>query len=238
MRVAAIIYDVDTKYILTGKESFYCFEKSDHPREQARLDELEQCTEYEAMYHAFELSEMYQLEIRYTEFEHGKTHFVCQTTNSHWGIVKGHGEKGESAIEAITRETYEEVGIIIPKNRWKRVILPHLHRPTHTFLVGVSAEERVEIEAHIEERRLRHCGELFDLSFRDINHVPQPMNHITRHIKEWLYRHELPSYVLPYPISYSKLLDYTPVSITYKYDHIYEPEFVWGKRRLSLLPIH
>ena len=195
MRVAAVIYDINTKDILIGKESYYCFEKSDNPTEQSKLDKFESCTEEEAIQTAFQLSKMYNIEVRYSEFEHGKTHFVCQTSNSHWGIVKGHGEKGESAIDAIIRETYEEVGVIVPKERWRRITLPHLHRPTHTFLIGVSSEERADIEKHIEERRLRHCGELFYLAFRDINNVPQPMNHITRHIKEWLYRNELPFYI-------------------------------------------
>jgi 8-oxo-dGTP pyrophosphatase MutT (NUDIX family) len=237
MRVAAVIYDISSGSILIGKESYYCFEKSDNPIEQARLDMIEECTESEAINYAIQFSILFQTEIRYSEFEHGKTHFVCQTNNSHWGIVKGHGEPHETPLEAISRETYEEVGLIVPHERWNRLILPHIHRPTHTFCLMITKEERKQIEHHIEERKRRHCGELFDLAFRNIFTLRNPINHITRHLRSWMFDHSLSFRATHIPLSFSPLLNFVPHEIYYQYDYIKEPEFVWGKRRFSILPI-
>lgn len=240
MKVAAIIYDPTTQEILCGLESYYCFEDSDDPIEQARLLKLETCSEPQAMNYAIELSRRHNIEIRYAEFQYGRTHFCCLTTNSHLGIIKGNSYYQEDFTIAVCREVYEEVGLIVPINRWDTSIqLHHPFRPSRLFFLAVTPEERINIEIHIEERRKRHCGELFQIAFRNLQTTNLPMNHVTRRIVEWLGKNTLPpvSSELLLPFIYSSLLPIFHEDVTYSNERIEEPPFIWGKRRTSLIPL-
>lgn len=240
MKVAAVLYDPSTQEVLCGLESYYCFEESENKVENQRLFELEFDTEEHAIQHAIRLSELYQREIRYSEFENKRTHYCCLTTNSHMGIIKGNGNKDEKPIDAIQREISEEVGIIIPLERLRDTLtLSHIKLYTTVYLVPCSNEERQQIEIQIEERRKRHCGELFHMAFRNLLTVTHPMNYITRMVYQWIKKHQLPCFKKhdTFPITYVPLLPITYPDKKYDISFLHEPPFVWGKKRKSLLPI-
>jgi len=162
------------------------------------------------------------------------------TTNSQLGIIKGNAYHQEESIDAINREVYEEVGLIVPKERWNTLIsIPHPLRPSRIYFLAVTPEERLAIETHIEERRKRHCGELFQIGFRDLRTTDLPMNHLTRRICEWLMKQILPGLedIPTQTLTFSPLIDIDHKELTYTIDRIEEPPFVWGKKRRSLLPI-
>lgn len=243
MKVAALLYDPVTQHVLCGLESYYCFEESDNVMENHKLHMLEYDTEEHAIQHAIHLSNLYQREIRYSEFQEHRTHYCCLTTNSHMGIIKGNGNPGEKPIHAIQREISEEVGVIIPEERLHDTLtLSHVRLYTTIYLVPCSIEERQTIEIHIEARRKRHCGELFHMAFRNLLSVTHPMNYITRMVYQWIKKHHLPTFKkhYDYPITYVPLLPFPTGKDTekeYEISFLEEPPFVWGKKRKSLLPL-
>ena len=237
--MVAIIYCHETRDILCGYESFYCFEASDDPEKSERLDILEHCTEAQAVRTAIDLSKEYRREIRYAEFQQGRTHFCMLTTNSHVGVIKGNAYVDEEPIHALQREVYEEIGILLSYDRL--IHFPFVHG-MHVYFVPVTLPETTIITQHLADRAARHCGELFHVAFRNLCLIQEPMNHITRRLAEWLTINELPGLLQehPTPFTLSPLLPLEErdlVPIDYRPDVLYEPTFVWGRRRHSLLAI-
>lgn len=242
MKVAAVLYVPDTQEVLCGLESYYCFEESDNIVENQRLHQYEYDTEEHAIQHAIRLSNLFQREIRYSEFQNSRTHFCCLTTNSHMGIIKGSSIDNETAVTAIQREISEEVGIIIPEERLQSTLsLPNVKLYTTIYMIPLTNIEKTEIERQIEERKKRHCGELFHMQFRILPDITHPMNYITRMVCQWLQKNKLDDYTtkqVSFPIRYTPLLPFDNQQNQY-YDISFLPEqpFVWGKKRISLLPL-
>lgn len=241
MKVAALLYESDSLKMLCGLESYYCYEESIYPENNNYLHSLEFCSEEKAIHTAITLSKYFDIEIRYTEFnKEGRTHFCCLTSNSHLGIIKGNVEPNEEPIIAMQREIYEEVGINVPLSRL--VSCGFLQRRTIMYLVPLSSNEVVDINNRILERKKRHCGEIFNLEFRDLGKSSIPMNQITRKVSQWLIGKKLPTLNEHVePITMTNLSPFTSVdnsddTETYKYYYINEPPFVWNKIRYSLLP--
>jgi 8-oxo-dGTP pyrophosphatase MutT (NUDIX family) len=238
MKVSALLYESSSLNFLCGLESYYCFEDSIYPNENKYLHSLEFCSENKAINTSIKLSDYFDIEIRYTEFnKEGRTHFCCLTSNSHLGIIKGNVEPHEEPIVAMQREIKEEVGINVPLSRL--ISYGFLQRRTILYLVPLSQKEIIDIKERIEERKKRHCGEIFQLDFRTLDESTHNMNQITRKVQEWLKEKHLPILTEPYEsITMDPLLPLTVLSKeTYNYNYIEEEPFVWNKIRYSLLPI-
>lgn len=238
MKVAAIIYHEQTHHVLCGFESYYCYEESDNMIETNRIRELEICSEMEASQRAINLSKLYQREIRYGSFYKNRTHYCCLTTNSHLGIIKGNSYTDEDPMTAIRREIEEEVGIIVNPERLQKINFIKLQIETTVFLLPVTHNESVNIILHINKLRKQHCGELFDIKFRDVDKI-EYCNFITKQVKKWIKRTRLPTNTSTSLLHFTKLLD-THTTIdqeNYLYSRIKEPPFVWRQKRYSLLNI-
>jgi hypothetical protein len=235
MKVAVVIYEVETNLVLCGLESYYCFEESEDSEYTERLHKLEYCSELDAIKNAIYLSKLYDIEIRYTQFLNNRTHYSCLTSNSHWGIVKGNGYKSEEPLLALKREIYEEVGINVPQERFIPLKLS-LRIPTYVYLLPITSNEKDMITNHIEELRQHHSGELFQLGFRHLNKLKN-MNYITRRICEWMLVNKLPNLMNHAEIKYSPLIPISTENDNYSISYINEPPFKWGKKRYSILPL-
>ena len=238
MKVAAVIYHPSSRKILTGVESFYCFEET-NPHDIDIIRKMETCSEQEAIHTAIELSNTFQLEIRYSEFQSSRTHFCCLSSNSHMGIIKGNVDRCETLEHAIIREIEEEVGLIVPESR----LIPNkiiTIKNTNLFFIPIDTMELKMINRHIKERKKRHCGEIFRLGFRNLlSDYKYPLNQITRSVKKWLETNpEMPDPVCHDTLSLTSLLPIeTKVIQPYLYSYIKEPSFVWNRTRKSLLPL-
>ena len=248
MKVAVLLLDIKKHRILTGIESYYCFEESAIGKNKL-LHKWEYCSEEEAVERAKWLSKHFQIKINYSEFENKRTHYCCLTSNSHIGIIKGSVNPKEEPIHAIQREILEEVGIIIPFERFTKSI--YSRQRTILYIVSLVQPEVEMISYYCELRDKNHCGELFSISFRTIEEMElfrMPMNNITKiscnllhHDCNWPnLTQETISLIEKYPISISKIInndDPSYVDKEYKYSFIKESPFVWNKTRYSLLPL-
>jgi 8-oxo-dGTP pyrophosphatase MutT (NUDIX family) len=156
-------------------------------------------------------------------------------------LIKGNVHPRETLEHAIQSEIREETGIIFSESRLQRLPCKMYH--THMFVVSVSSLERQAIEAHIRERERRHKGELFHVGFYNPSQIDRTRcNHVTQTV--------LKSYVIEPVviepgkedgIDFEDLLESaetdTDPKPTPMYDPLYEPPFVWGKPRVSLLRI-
>ena len=238
MKVAIVIYNEINKHILCGFESYYCFEEDSDDKDLIKKWEI--CSEKEASKRAIYLSMLYNIEIRYVAFYKKRTHFCCKTSNSHLGIIKGNMFQDEDSITAVRREVEEEVGIKIPLSRLQyRIHIPNQPKPTSIFLLPVTMIESIDIINHVNERKKRHYGEIFDVHFRDMFYNKDKKNYITKQISTWIKTNPLP-YVDKdaEPLSFESLVQLnTYTEPNYQYSHIIEPSFVWGKIRPSLIPL-
>ncbi len=256
MKVAVLLLDSLQKKILTGIESFYCFEESKYDEKYNQLlDQLEHCTHHEATQFAKKLSDHFQINIHYSEFENNRTHFCCLTSNSHIGVIKGSVNQNEDPLHAIQREISEEVGVIIPYERL--IKSSYSKRRTILYIVSLLPTEISLILKHIVKRNRQHCGELFHLSFRSINELTNnrlPMNNITKFCCELLsFDEEWPKFD-PQTIQSNEIVETVPLDHNdeefedeeyedeikkkyYKHTFIKEAPFVWNKTRHSLLPL-
>lgn len=240
MKVVALVYNEETWRVLSGFESYYCFEKSGDVYYNSLIDRIETCNEEEAIWRSIMLSKLFGIEIRYTEFINHRTHYSCMTTNSHLGLIKGNVDKGELPEDAMIRELYEEVGIIIPKERLILHRLPSSVRVRQMvfFMIPVTFDEEQQIMNQVEERRKRHCGELFKIGFRDLVNDSSQKNQITSRVSDWLSKIKyLPRANTVYPIKMGKLLPVMTDETMYPESYIIEPPFVWNQVRFSLLPL-
>jgi hypothetical protein len=182
-------------YILTGIENRFCYEEN--PRDPAYNESIRQFQSFpkaaglsaaknEARNRAYALSQHYRMNIHYTQIEEDKkekdryhTNFCFQTTDSTIGIIKGgvEQEDGGSWKRAVQRELAEETGIRITRtdrlqsindDSWKSWF-PHKAMQVHLFMMTVNRVEREWIERRILHREANHCGELFQLEFRNLD---------------------------------------------------------------------
>ena len=237
-KVVVLLYykDKETLRILTGIESYYCFEESHDLVYNERLRHFETCSSNEASMRAKELSERFQRTIQYGDFINNRTHFSCLTTNSHLGVIKGDVFENESFIHAIQRELREETGLIVPESRFLIKDVPFSHHHTTIYFAPVSQIELYSIENYITIRKNSHCGELFDLAFRDLLCINDEMNHITRCIVTWLRTQPVfPELDTIDSVEFESVVNSEP-SIVYNTPRIIEPPFKRGVMRYSLLP--
>lgn len=237
MKVAIVVYHEHTRHVLCGYESYYCYEEAEDNSEQLR--DLEMCSEPLAIQRATYLSSLYEVEVRYVPFVNHRTHYCCQTSNSHLGIIKGNVNLNEDTVTAIRRELEEEVGIIVQADRLTQCIhLSRQPRPTKIFLLPVSNDESIAIMHHVHELRKRHYGEMFNIAFRELVEG-YPYNFITKQLSKWVLYNTLPCIKTPVsPLQFTPLLPLTTYEErTYEHDFIHEPPFVWGATRSSLLPL-
>lgn len=184
-------------YILTGIENRFCYEEN--PRDPAYNESIRQFQSFptaaglsaaknEARSRAYALSQHYRMNIHYTQIEQDKkdhtryhTNFCFQTTDSTIGIIKGgvEAEDGGSWKRALQRELAEETGIRITRtdrlqsindDSWKSWF-PHKGMQVHLFMMTVNRVEREWIERRIRHREANHCGELFQLEFRNLDSI-------------------------------------------------------------------
>jgi len=244
-KVVVLVYykDNDTLRILTGMESYYCFEESNDALYNQRLCQFETCTPEEASSRAKELSERFQRTIQYGDFINNRTHFCCLTSNSHLGVIKGDVFENERFIHAIQRELREETGLIVPDSRFLHRDVPFSHHHTTIYFVPIRQSELYDMENYFTRRKNNHCGELFDLAFRDLLNEKEEMNHITRCVVTWLCKNPTfpecnecnESTHLIEDIHFEVIPDGEP-AIIYDAPRIIEPPFKRGVRRYSLLP--
>ena len=166
-------------------------------------------------------------------------------------MIKGNVHPRETLEHAIQREIREETGVIFSESRVQRLPCKMYH--THMFVVSVSALERKAIEAHIKERERRHKGELFHVGFYNPSQIDRTRcNHVTQtvlksYVREPVHeqvgvnvRDEGKSEGKYEGLDFEDLLETdtdTDADPTITYDPLYEPPFVWGKPRVSLLRI-
>jgi ADP-ribose pyrophosphatase YjhB (NUDIX family) len=255
-KVVVLVYyndkENETVRILTGMESYYCFEESNDAIYNERLRQFETCTPEEASTRAKELSERFQRTIQYGDFINNRTHFCCLTTNSHLGVIKGDVFENERFIHAIQRELREETGLIVPESRFLQRDVPFSHHHTSIYFVPLRESELYSIENYFTRRKNNHCGELFDLAFRDLLKEKEEMNHITRCAVAWMGRNptfpecneckecnecnecnECPHLIKD--IHFEDIRDADPAK-SYDAPRIIEPPFKRGVKRYSLLP--
>ena len=235
-KVVALIYYISNHQVrvLTGVESYYCFEESFDSSYNNVLTELETCSPQKASQIAIYLSEKHQRRIQYGDFINNRTHFCCLTSNSHLGLIKGDVFPNELYTKAIQREIREETGIVFPESRFLDMD-QNFNARTSLFLVPVNLDEVESIKRYLLTRHNSHCGELFYIDFRELVHYK--MNHITRVVSEWLADFPiLPTVANVEPISFEPV----PESVVCKEYHsvpIEEPPFKRGVQRYSLLPL-
>lgn len=238
-KVVVLLYykDKESVRILTGMESYYCFEESNDIFYNERLRQFETCSPQEASSRAKELSEQFQRTIQYGSFINNRTHFCCLTTNSHLGVIKGDVFENERFIHAAQRELREETGLIIPESRFLQRDVPFSHHHTSIYFVPINQTELNNMENYFTSRKNNHCGELFDLAFRDLLNEQEEMNHITRCLLAWL--RKTPTFPelnqLTEDINFETIDEANP-AITYDTPRIIEPPFKRGVMRYSLLP--
>ena len=238
-KVVALFYDEHCMtHILTGIESYYCFEEGADADYNERLRQLEVCSPEEASQRARWLSHHHQRTIQYGDFIHHRTHFCCLTTNSHIGLIKGDVFPDEPYPIAIQREIREETGLKVPLSRIVSLdSLPFAHYRVSYFCIPLTSEEIQNILHYFEQRQRSHCGELFQLAFRHLSYVNEPMNHVTRLVSQWLQSYpSLPRIIDTTPIEFEPTPSAPPV-IQYNTPRIVEPLFRRGVQRHSLLPL-
>jgi hypothetical protein len=238
-KVVALFYDQhQTTQILTGMESYYCFEEGVDAEYNERLRQLEVCSPEEASHRARWLSHRHQRTIHYGDFIHHRTHFCCLTTNSHIGLIKGDVFPDEPYPVAIQREIREETGLMVPLSRIISLdSVPFSHYRVSYFCIPLTSEEIQDILHYFEQRQRSHCGELFQLAFRHLPYVHEPMNHVTRLVSQWLHTHpSLPLLSDTAPIQFQPIPP-GPPAVYYNTAPIIEPVFRRGVQRHSLLPL-
>ena len=238
-KVVALFYDQHHRtHLLTGLESYYCFEEGVDPDYNERLRQLEMCTPEEASQRARQLSHQHQRTIQYGDFIQHRTHFCCLTTNSHIGLIKGDVFPNEPYPNAMQREIREETGLRVPLSRFIPLeSIPFDHYRVSYFGVPLIHEEVVAILHYSESRQRSHCGELFQLAFRHLPTVIEPMNHVTRLVSHWMETHpHLPLRMDSAPIQFDPIPEAPPL-IHYPAPRIREPVFRRGVQRYSLLPL-
>ncbi len=238
-KVVALFYDqTRMTHILTGIESYYCFEEGADADYNERLRQLEVCSPEEASERARWLSHHHQRTIQYGDFIHHRTHFCCLTTNSHIGLIKGDVFPDEPYPVAIQREIREETGLRVPLSRIIPLeLIPFAHYRVSYFGIPLTSEEIQNILHYFEQRQRSHCGELFQLEFRHLPFVNEPMNHVTRLVSQWLQSHPpLPRIRDNTPIQFEPTPS-APPTVQYNTARIIEPVFRRGVQRHSLLPL-
>ncbi len=237
MKVAAVIYDIENNEILSGIESYYCFEEDYYnQKEFIEINKWEKGTEKEYIDRSIYLSQYYKRRIQYTEAS-SRTHFCCITVNSHMGIIKGNVNDNETLIDAIKREIQEETGLIIDESRMMKNNIYNCN--THIYLIPVSKEEKLEINQYLIERDKQHKGELFNVQFRSSNDLMNSKcNYVTDVCINWFKKNKFPTIDNDNKISYEDIIHSNYIEKNnFKIEPLYEPPFVWGKKRRSLLKI-
>jgi 8-oxo-dGTP pyrophosphatase MutT (NUDIX family) len=176
----------DTIKILTGIESYYCYEhKESDPVYNSLLEKWEKPVDREeAALRCVQLSTEYNTRIQYTlpDKDH-IVHYLCVTNHSKIGIIKGCIEKDETSLDAIKREIMEEVGIIIEPSRFYKSSVSFSR--TIIYMVPINYFEMLSIEERIKERNDQLVGEIFDLRFRTVQEIKDSsydMNSVTKYI--------------------------------------------------------
>lgn len=223
--------------ILSGIESYYCFETPTSVEEQEQLLDWERpSSREEAAERAMVLAQHYGTHIQYSPPDASKRiHYCCVTQKSKMGVIKGSIEDGEEPLATIQREMQEEIGLMVPSHR----LIPsgfRIPRMT-TFWMPISQKEVNWIELRINERREQLIGEVFDVAFRTVDEIKSSgfaLNSVTR----FLLSH-LPNR-LPFPLKEFDLRPTSPRrSRTYPIQPVrplFDP-WEWGTQRSSLFPI-
>jgi hypothetical protein len=137
-----------------------------------------------------------------------------------------------------TREIREETGLRVPLSRIIQLeLIPFAHYRVSYFGIPLTSEEIQSILHYFEQRQRSHCGELFQLEFRHLPFVNEPMNHVTRLVSQWLQSHPpLPRIMDNTPIQFEPTPP-APPTVQYNTARIIEPVFRRGVQRHSLLPL-
>jgi ADP-ribose pyrophosphatase YjhB (NUDIX family) len=77
--------------------------------------------------------------------------------DGNWGLVSGHGETNESATQALCRETFEEIGIIIKPSDLEVIHL--MHRKTERENIDIFMHCKTW-QGEITNRESEKCGGL------------------------------------------------------------------------------
>lgn len=97
-----------------------------------------------------------------------KSIFRYSNNNCSYGIIKGHKESfDKNSLETIIRETEEEVGFKLYKNKIKKIESTNSDYDLYHY--KVTEEEKEEILQMIKKRKLDKRGELFELQFKKID---------------------------------------------------------------------
>ena len=83
-----------------------------------------------------------------------------------WSLVAGHQEVGESAMEALVREAYEEIGIKIDSKNLEALHV--MHRKTNRENIDIFVK-CTTWQGEIENKEPHKCG---GLKFFDLNNFP------------------------------------------------------------------
>lgn len=234
----------DTIKILSGIESYYCYEhKENDPMYNSLLLKWETPdNREEASLRCFQLSTQYKTRIQYTlPDKNNIIHYSCVTQQSKIGIIKGGIEPNESSLDAIKREIIEEVGIVVESSRFYKacVTIPC----TTIYMVPINYFEMLFIEERIKERSDQLVGEIFDLRFRtvqDIINSDYKMNSIT----SYTCSHINKLYFNPTTKNDKEIIPSSPRQVeSYPYIPIYplHDSWKWEKgnyTRESLLELH
>lgn len=234
---AAIVYTFVNGQIqlLTGIESYYCYESTMDPLYNQKLIELETPPSLEeAANRATQLAKEHQTHVQYTPpDEQRRIHFCCVTDQSKIGIIKGGVKDNEDPLQTIQRELMEEVGILLPIHRF--LPTPFYLPRTTCYWVPVHPHEAHWMMYRIQQRKEQLVGEVFDLQFRSLDQIRQStfyLNSVSRYVIQ-----HIPYMELPFPPTENDMYVSSPRHTKAYPAQIIRPiqdSWRWGMERKSL----
>jgi hypothetical protein len=115
---------------------------------------------------------------------HYTVHYRYLLKKPKCGIVKGGKNPGESDIAAIKREVIEEVGIEIDETKLQSLKICGNCKVYSYYIGNISTKETRDKTRQILEtivaRKTKHCGELFDLDFKNKTSVDNRKNNLNQ----------------------------------------------------------